>query len=129
MDPIARARINAAIRDVLAEMLQTRLQDPRLQGVTITAVEVVPDLAVATVYYSVLGDAERRRVAELGLQRVAGILRREIGRRQRLRNAPELRFAFDDSLERGQRIETLLRQWHAGDDAGGRGDDEERRDA
>jgi len=127
MDPIARARVNDAVRDVLADMLQTRLQDPRLQGVTITAVEVTQDLAVATVYFSILGDVEAQRVARRGLERVSGLLRREIARRLRLRHAPDLAFEFDASLEHGQRIETLLREWHAegehpgGDDGGDAG--------
>jgi len=131
MDPIARARINDAIRDLLAEMLQTRLQDPRLREVTVTAVEVTQDLSVATVFYSLLGDEEKRHLAERGLQRVAGMLRREIAHRLRLRNAPELRFEFDASLEHGRRIETLLREWHAEQDGRPRPatDDEERHDA
>jgi ribosome-binding factor A len=110
MDPISRARINDAVRDLLAELLQTRLQDPRLREVTVTGAEVTPDLALATVYFSVLGGDDRRRVAQRGLERASGLFRREIARRLRLRNAPELRYEFDDSLERGQRIETLLRQ-------------------
>lgn len=112
MDPIARARVNDAVRDLLAETLATRLQDPRLAGVSITAAEVTQDLAVATIFYSVLGDDERRRVAEIALKRVAGLMRREIGRHLRLRNAPELKFEYDASLEHGHRIETLLREWH-----------------
>lgn len=130
MDPIARARVNDAIRDVLADLLQTRLQDPRLGGVTVTAVNVTQDLAVATVLWSVMGGAEQQDLAQRGLQRVAGMMRREIGRQLRLRHAPELRFEFDGSLERGQRIETLLREWHAEKDRDGDADEgEEQRDA
>ena len=133
MDPISRARINDAVRDLLADLLQTRLQDPRLREVTVTAVEVTQDLSLATVYFSVLGDEDRRRLARRGLERVSGLLRREIARRLRLRNAPELRYEFDDSLERGQRIETLLRELNREGGQGPKADagdgDEERRDA
>ena len=112
MDPITRARINDSIRDLLAGLLEREIQDPRVQGVTVTAVEVTPDLAFAKVFFSVLGDAERQRTAEKGLQHVAGFFRRQISRQIRLRQAPQLHFEFDHSLEHGERIETLLREWH-----------------
>ena len=112
MDPIARARLNASLLEILAELLERRVRDPRVQDVTLTAVEVSGDLAVAKVFYSLLGDAERRRVAQRGLENGAGFMRGEAGRRLGMRNAPELRFQFDPSLEQGQRIETLLRELH-----------------
>ena len=112
MDPVARARLNSSLLELLAELVARRLRDPRVQGVTLTGVEVSADLAVAKVYYSVLGDAERRRVVQRGLENAAGFLRGEVGRRLTLRTAPELRFHFDRSLEQGQRIESLLRELH-----------------
>lgn len=112
MDPITRARHNDSIRDLLAGLLERDVQDPRVQGVTVTAVEITADLAFAKVFFSVLGDEERRRTAETGLRHVAGFFRRQISRQIRIRQAPELHFYFDDSLERGARIDTLLREWH-----------------
>ena len=112
MDPVTRARINTQVMQTLAELLVSQVKDPRVEAVTVTGVEVTPDLAWAKVYFSVLGDEEARRVAERGLANVAGFLRREVGRRLRLRTSPQLRFVFDASLEHGQRIETLLREWH-----------------
>src|SRR5262245_24688964 len=115
MDPIARARWNASILELLAELLERRVRDPRVEDVTLTAVEVSGDLGVAKVYYSLLGDADRRKAAQRGLENVAGFLRGEIGRELAIRTAPQLRFQFDASLERGQRIETLLRELHDAD--------------
>lgn len=112
MDPVTRARINSQMLVVLADLLARQVRDPRVDGTTLTAVEVTDDLSYAKVYYSHLGDAEARRVAHKGLENTAGFLRREIGRRMHLRIAPQLRFHFDASLEHGQRIETLLREWH-----------------
>jgi ribosome-binding factor A len=112
MDPIVRARLNSQLRALLAELLLRQVKDPRVEGVTVTGVEVTQDLAWARVYFSLLGDPEARRVAQRGLESVAGFLRHEIGHRMHLRMAPQLRFAFDPSLERGQRMETLLRQLH-----------------
>ena len=124
MDRIARARLNALLLEKLVVVLQRQVQDPRVEGVTLTGVEVTNDLAVATVYYSLLGDEERRRVAQRGLENAAGLVRREMGRGLRLRCLPRLQFHFDDSLERGQRIETLLREWHEEDPLGAGGMEE-----
>ena len=138
MDKIAQARLNARLHETLAGLLERHVNDPRVENVTVMAVEVTNDLALARVYYSLLGDEEKRRVAQRGLESVAGYLRGELGRRLRLRNAPQLRFTFDGSLARGERIETLLREWHdekppdalpdGGPDAGS-GEGREKKDA
>jgi ribosome-binding factor A len=105
----------------LTELLQTQLNDPRLEGVTITRVKVTADTMRADVYYSVLGDEQARQTAAQGLESAAGRLRREIGARTRLRNTPALFFRWDPSLEHGDRIDQLLDQLglgqeHPGDD-------------
>ena len=112
MDRIAQARLNSQMQEMLAALLARHVNDPRVEDVTVTGVEVTNDLAVARVYYSLIGDEDQRRVAQRGLENVAGWLRGELGRRLRLRNAPQLRFFFDSSLAQGERIETLLREWH-----------------
>jgi ribosome-binding factor A len=109
LDPVTLARLNASLRDLLVELLSRRVRDRRVQDVSVTGVEVSRDLSVARVYYSLLGTQTERRVAQRGLESVAGFLRREAGRRMRLRSIPELRFVFDESLERGARIDSLLR--------------------
>lgn len=109
MDPVTLARLNASLRALLVELLERRVRDRRVQDVTIMGVEVSRDLSVARVYYSLLGTHTERRVAQKGLESVAGFLRREAGRHLRLRSIPELRFFYDDSLDRGARIEALLR--------------------
>jgi len=94
----------------LTDLLQTQLDDPRLQGVTITRVRVTPDTTRAEILFSVLGDQATRHSAQEGLESAAGFLRREIGARLRLRNTPVLVFQWDPSLEYGDRIEQLLDQ-------------------
>ncbi len=88
--------------------MQTQINDPRLEGVTITQVTVTPDTTRADVYYTVLGDEDARRNAKDGLASASGWLRREVGGRTRLRNTPALVFHWDPSLEYGERIEQLL---------------------
>ena len=98
------------IRTHLADLLQFHVNDPRLEMVTVTGVEVTPDTTRAHVYFSVLGDQEAQSQAKAALQSAAGFLRRELGQRIRLRNTPELVFRWDRSMERGERIAYLLDQ-------------------
>jgi ribosome-binding factor A len=103
-------RVGDLVRAELSSLVLVEAHDPAVKGVTITAVEMSPDLQSARVYFSVLGgDAERERAAA-GLARAAGFLRREVGQRCGLRYAPELHFVADRSLERGARVEELLAQ-------------------
>lgn len=96
------------VRAELSRLILTEAHDPELRNVTVTEVEMPPDLKSARVYFSVLGqEKERTRGAE-ALDRAAGYLRREVAQRCGLRFAPELHFFPDRSLERGARIEQLL---------------------
>jgi len=105
-----QGRVADLIQTHLTDLLQTRVNDPRVAMVTVTGVEVTPDTRRADVYVTVLGGPEAKAEAMAGLQSAAGFLRRELGQRVRLRNTPELVFHWDDSLERGERIDHLLDQ-------------------
>jgi ribosome-binding factor A len=122
------ARVNEVVREVLADELE-RLSDPRLGLVTVTGVEVSPDLRHATVYYSALdpGTAVRGMdVAQVAgeqaetrdaLRSAAPHLRAELGRQVRLKYLPELEFREDPAITQGARIEAIIRTLHADDDA------------
>jgi ribosome-binding factor A len=101
-------RVGELLRTHLTDLLERKVNDPRLQMITITGVVVAPDAARADVHFSVLGGAEVQAEAQDGLGSAAGWLRRELGRRLRLRNTPELIFHYDPSLERGEHIESIL---------------------
>lgn len=107
------ARLNEQLKRELTALIQFEVRDPRIGMVTITDVEVSPDLYHAKVYFTLLGDADQRRTAGEGLRAAAGFLRTEIGRRMHIRRAPELHFTFDDTLEHAARIEQLLRDARA----------------
>ena len=95
-------------REVLSDLIQRRLKDPGLGFVTVTAVKMTRDLRSAKVFVSVMGEeADRNRSLE-ALQRAASFLRREVGQAMRLRHTPELSFAYDESIERGDRINRIL---------------------
>jgi len=101
-------RVADLVRSELSRLILMEAHDPELKRVTITEVSMPPDLQSARVYFSVLGGEEERREATEALDRAAGFLRREVGRRCGLRFTPELHFFEDRSLERGARIEELL---------------------
>ena len=92
----------------LSNLILKRARDPRLSGVTITSVEISPDLQNAYVHFSVLGDQEAKKEALRGLQSAAGFFRRQLAQTISLRVTPTLTFRVDESLERGMKIDALL---------------------
>ncbi len=102
-------RVAEAIQEEVADLIRMRIKDPRVGFVTITGVEVTPDLRHARIFYSLVGDAAAREATQRGLESAAGFIQGELGRRLRLRFAPVVEFRFDPSLERGARIEQLLK--------------------
>ncbi len=114
MVSISRAeRIADRIREELSELLVTHVQDPRLAGVSITDVIVDRELAFANIYYSSLEGSARAKEILDGLQHAQGFLRSELARRIRLRVFPRLRFHYDPTFERAERIEQLIASIHA----------------
>ncbi|HHN93605.1 MAG TPA: 30S ribosome-binding factor RbfA [Anaerolineae bacterium] len=103
-----RRRVSELIQTQLTALLERKVNDPRLEMVTITGVEVTPDTKRADVYFSVLGGEEAQAEALAGLESASGWLQRELGRRLRLRNTPVLVFHYDPSLEHGEHIAGLL---------------------
>jgi ribosome-binding factor A len=142
------ARVNEVVRETIADELE-RLSDPRLGLVTVTGVEVSPDLRHATVYYSALdsGDASSLRAPEVdvaqageqararqeqtraALKSAAPHLRAALGKQVRLKYLPELVFREDPAIAQGERVEAIIRELHRNDPASGdapvqeRGDD------
>jgi len=112
-------RVGELIRAELASMIRSDLHDPAIGFVTITQVQMSHDLHTARIYFSCLGGPDELDKVREGFDRAAGYLRREIGRRCRLRYAPELHFFPDRSAEIGARIEQILRDnVPAAEDAG-----------
>jgi ribosome-binding factor A len=109
-------RVAEQVQHELSQILVRGLKDPRIVGfVTLTGVKMSPDLREGIVYYSVFGTEAERKSTQEGLQAAAGYLKREVGHNLRLRLAPNLRFVFDESIEEGDRIESLIREVHEHD--------------
>lgn len=88
-------------------------KDPALEGATVTGAKVSPDLRLATVYFSALGDAEAQDRVAKALARSTPFFRREVARRLTLKFAPEVVFRRDSSLAYGQEVEALIERIHA----------------
>lgn len=103
------------IRVVVAEMLETRVKDPRLGFVTITDARVTNDLQQATVFYTVYGDEQERSASAAALESAKGVLRSEVGRQTGVRHTPTLTFVADAVPDTARHIEDLLLRAQASD--------------
>ncbi|WP_006787488.1 30S ribosome-binding factor RbfA [Thiorhodospira sibirica] len=110
-------RVGDQIQRELAELLRHEVNDPGIGMITLAGVEVSRDFAYAKVYFSVLGDDTQIKASQAALQRASSFLRRELGRRIRLRTIPQLRFVYDDTQLRGAKISALIDQAIAEDRA------------
>jgi len=102
-------RVNETIKEILSELLLVQIKDPRVGMVTITSVRVSSDFSTAKVYYTVMGDEDRRIDTERGLKSAKNFMRKIVADELKLRSAPDLRFEYDDSLDRAMRIEKALK--------------------
>ena len=107
--PSRRQRqVGELLHEEISRIIQYEIKDPRLGFVTVTGVDVSPDLRQARVYVTVLGDRAEVKSTLAGLTSAAGYFRRLLGQALSLRHIPELNFKLDTSLEYGMRIEALL---------------------
>jgi ribosome-binding factor A len=106
-------RVGDQIRQELSELLSRGVvHDPGIGFITLTRVKVTPDLQLARVYYTTMGDPSARRDTAKALERATPFFRRQVGGRLQLRRVPELEFRFDESVAHQDRIEQILRDLH-----------------
>lgn len=103
-------RLAEAMKKEISDILHSEIKDPRMGFVTITMVDVTSDLRYAKVYASVMGNEDQKKATGEMLNRAAGYIRSEVGRRIRLRYTPELTFQLDNSIERGARLIKLMEE-------------------
>jgi ribosome-binding factor A len=101
-------RVGDQIRAEIAELITREVHDPGIGFLTITRVKVTPDLQQARVFYTTIGDDAARKETARALGRATPFLRRQIGRRLRLKHVPTLEFLYDESIERQDRIERIM---------------------
>lgn len=102
---------------MIAELLAREVHDPGIGFVTLTRVTVSPDLQLARIFYTMMGDDKAQQTTAQALGRATPFLRRQVGARIRLRRVPELRFEFDKSVQNQDRIERILIDLQAERDA------------
>ena len=108
-------RVADQIRAEVAALIGRELQDPGLGFLTVTRVHVTPDLQIARIYYTTMGDEGARRRTAKALHRALPFVRRSLGSRLRLRRVPEIQFVFDESIGQQERIERLIQEIHESD--------------
>jgi ribosome-binding factor A len=101
-------RLGEEIREEVARMISSELKDPRIGFVTVTRVNLGPDLRQARIFVGVLGTEKQRQASLVGLKQASGFMRRALGQRLRLRHTPELLFQYDEGLDASDRVARLL---------------------
>lgn len=103
-------RVGEQMQRELAQLLQREVRDPRLSAVTVSGVEVTRDLSLAKVYYTVMPEQLSVDEAQKALEKAAGFLRHALGERMIIRNVPQLRFIYDETLVKGTELANLIDQ-------------------
>ena len=103
-------KVAEAVHELVSELLVKGLKDPRIGFVTITGVKVTDDMHLATVYFTVIGSDAEKKATEQGLNSARGFIRKEMGKNFRMRYVPDVIFKYDESVEYGYRIESILKE-------------------
>lgn len=110
MKPFARAdRISVKIQTSLSELLRKKINDPRLDFVTVTGVKLTPDLRDAHIYFTVSSGEKAQKDAERGFEKASGFIRSSLAKKLGLRYMPKLRFVHDKSFDYGSHMNSLLK--------------------
>ena len=118
-------KVQELMKQEISQIILRELKDPRIGFVTVTSVECTGDLREAKVYVSLMGNESQVKSCWMGLNSSLGFIRREIGKRIRLRVTPEISFALDKSLDYSAHIQELLLKIKAEEEANGKHSDEE----
>jgi ribosome-binding factor A len=112
------SRVGDLILREIADLLMTKVKDPRVKKTTVTGISVSTDLRYAKVFYSLIGDEQEILEAQKGLESATGFIKREIGLRMDLKYVPDIAFKHDRSLAEGDYMEKLLQKLKAEESSG-----------
>ena len=101
-------RVGDLILREISYLLLRKVKDPRIKGATITEVQMTRDLRIAYVYYSLFGQDVNKKAAQEGFESAKGFIRKDVGEKLHLQYVPDIHFKYDNSLEYGQEIDSLL---------------------
>jgi ribosome-binding factor A len=105
-----RERVAEQIREEISQIVATEVADPGVGLVTVTRVKVTPDLSLARVYWTILGDSAERKKTQKALERATPFVRHLLSTRLTLRRAPEVQFLYDQSTAAQERVEEILQE-------------------
>lgn len=108
MSSLRIAKVQELMKQEVSQIILRELKDPRIGFVTVTKVDITPDLREAKIYVSLMGTEEEKQASFAGLESSLGFVRREIGHRIKMRYTPQISFAVDTSLDYGTHIQSLL---------------------
>ncbi len=111
MNQVKIERINSSLQEQISYILATEVKNPDIKFVTITGVKTASDLGSAKVYFTVLDNEKRKQTLD-ALKEASGFIRHELRERVDIRQIPELKFIYDESIEYGMRIEEKISQLH-----------------
>ena len=115
MRPYSRAeRISVRIQSVITDLLSKKMQDPRIEMATISAVKLSADLRIAHVYIAVFGDKKRIKETLEGFHKSSGFIRKSIAPKLGLKYMPELKFVHDDSFDKAAKMDELIKSASSG---------------
>lgn len=115
-DQARTRRMSVRVREIVADVIERQVKDPRLGMVTVTDARLTPDLREATVFYTVWGDDAVRADTAVALESAKGVIRSAVGRGTGLKHTPSLAFVPDGVPENAKHIEALLARAHAADE-------------
>ena len=109
--PFARAdRVSGLIHEALSKLLQKSVNDPRLESVSITGIKMSPDLKLAKIYFVISGHASSKEEAFAGFKKAKGFIKYTLARNLKLRYMPDLQFYYDDSIDYGFHMNSVLKK-------------------
>ena len=111
-------RVGDLLLETLSELLLREVKDPRIGAVTLTGIDLADDLRTARIRYSTLGDPNARERAQKGLESAARFMQGKAARLLRMRYTPEIRFEYDEGLDKADEMARLLRRLHDDEDDG-----------
>ena len=103
-------RVGDLLQELVSQLLMKEVSDPRIGAITLTAVEVTKDLRQAKIYFSILAGSEKKEQVASGLKSATGFIRGRVAKDLKLRFVPTIEFIYDETEDRAQRIEELLKQ-------------------
>ena len=105
-------KLSDLLKKEISLIISSKIKDPRLQNINITAVKVTDDIGIATVFYTIIGESIQKTQSNIDskiLEKLSGMIRSNLSKKIKIRRIPKIKFRFDESIEYSENIEKLLK--------------------